>query len=229
MSRYLSVLLVACFYAASCDGAIFSRDWLSPGDNLITLDSITGREWLDLTETVLPSVDGGDPAERLAAFQSRLVEGGDLFGFQVATTADVIELAVSAGIDPNTSDITVNGAPAAKLATFTSSAGVLIDLEENVRVTSLTENPELRSVRISYVTKARFRPEALITERTALSSSSVWVFRRAVPETSTLAMFIGFFPALSLRKRGVTNSNPPGGRHAPSTEAAKHSSSHSSV
>jgi len=44
------VLLALCSSLAS--GAVISRDWKTPGDGLLTYDTVSGREWLDLTYTI---------------------------------------------------------------------------------------------------------------------------------------------------------------------------------
>ena len=202
--------LVACLAATACLAAvdrtradIISVDWIAAGDNLLTRDLVTGREWLDLTETLLPEGDADDLPERFAQFLSRLEPGGDLIGFRVAGTSDVVGLAISAGVEPGTRDIAVNGLSAATLATLAGSPHLIVDLSENVRVTALTENPGLRSVRISYIPAARNSPEASIAERTALSATSVWVYREPIPEPTSLTLSSILPLASALRLRGA--------------------------
>lgn len=198
-------------------GELLVLDWLAPGDNLLTRDSVTEREWLDLTETVLPEVDGNDPAARLAAFQSRLMEGGDLSGFRIATTDDVFQLAVSAGIDPDTSDITVNRVPAATLVTFTTSDGIVVELGENAIANGLTVSSDLQSVRIGYVPSGRDLPTAFVIAGPLVSSTeSVWIYRESVPEPAALSLLTILSLASTLMVRGARRTYPPGGRDAPS-------------
>lgn len=44
-------LTLSLFAAGSANAELVSSDWLSEGDNLVTLDTSTGIEWLDLTQT----------------------------------------------------------------------------------------------------------------------------------------------------------------------------------
>lgn len=65
------------------NAALMSADWQTSGDNLLTIDSISGLSWLDLSES-----NGMSYNEVL----SQLGEGGIFEGFRYATTNEVIEL-----------------------------------------------------------------------------------------------------------------------------------------
>jgi len=67
--------------------ALISIDYLNPGDNLITLDTNSGLEWLDLTVTQGMSTD----AVQSSAYITRE-------GFQYALLSDVTTLFNNAGI-----------------------------------------------------------------------------------------------------------------------------------
>jgi uncharacterized protein YjbI with pentapeptide repeats len=70
-------------------GTLTEADWHTPGDGLITFDSATGMEWLDLTRTVNMSV---------ADVSAQLVMGGQFEGFSFATANQVGELFTNAGL-----------------------------------------------------------------------------------------------------------------------------------
>ncbi len=76
--------------------AIYERDLWTSGDGLLTYDSQSNSEWLDLTETRdWATVD-------LAA---ALAPGGQYSGFRIATANEVGDLAASAGVEWVSSDL----------------------------------------------------------------------------------------------------------------------------
>ncbi len=79
-------------FSATAGAAVISRDWKTPGDGLLTYDTVSGREWLDLTETRLSQYGSFE----LVLMQTQF--GGDFEGFVPASITDVIELASSANI-----------------------------------------------------------------------------------------------------------------------------------
>lgn len=70
--------------------AIVERDYESFGDKLLLYDTLSGREWLDLSVPVGLSVK---------EFQTIVNGGGNINGFHVASTDDVLELLLSAGFN----------------------------------------------------------------------------------------------------------------------------------
>jgi hypothetical protein len=68
---------------------ISERDFLAPGDGLLTYDDVHGREWLDLTETL-----GFDRTTIIEATQP----GGSLDSFSLAELEDIEELVASANL-----------------------------------------------------------------------------------------------------------------------------------
>ena len=112
--------LAACLAALCCVGVaqaeLVERDWLAPSDGLLTLDTQTGREWLDLSQTLLADFNlkpsPGNPGQQFfsdgpdafALVQSELAAGGLFDGFQVAFADDFVELAENAGIDTTDRD-----------------------------------------------------------------------------------------------------------------------------
>jgi len=76
--------------SSSVNAAIISTDWNAAGDSLITHDTVSGLNWLDLTETNNISYN---------AVVSQLGAGGTYDGFRVATSAEVVALWANFGVD----------------------------------------------------------------------------------------------------------------------------------
>ncbi len=75
--------------SASVNAAIISVDWQSAGDNLITRDTDTGLNWLDLTVTNGMSYN---------TVNGQLGSGGLYEGFRYATGQEVVDLYAKFGI-----------------------------------------------------------------------------------------------------------------------------------
>ena len=89
-SNLLTTGLLAGLLSVEVAAGVIERDWLAPGDGLITFDTVNQREWLDLTVTQGESLEG---------VASELLPGGRYHGFVHAETQDVIDLAASAGVN----------------------------------------------------------------------------------------------------------------------------------
>ena len=106
--RRCAALVAAVLLAPGlAPGAVIERDWLAPGDGLLTYDTINRREWLDISESLLvpfitpemaslPGYERFDAATDVAL--AELLPGGRFEGFTLATRDDVIALRTSAGI-----------------------------------------------------------------------------------------------------------------------------------
>jgi hypothetical protein len=115
----MSAILV--LMSVQIHAAVISHDWKTPGDGLLTYDTVNNREWLDLSQTLLSDQfpgSGSTPLEiRESRYQyvvSQTAPGGLFEGFTVAQSADAIALAQSAGIDTSTLS-SVNVTPLAAL------------------------------------------------------------------------------------------------------------------
>jgi hypothetical protein len=93
-------------------GAVIERDWQSPGDGLLTYDTVNHREWLDLTVSDISQF----PAPYVDNAIAEVQPGGLFDGFTLATVADVTALGASAGIDTSTIDFSSNEAATRQLA-----------------------------------------------------------------------------------------------------------------
>ena len=86
MKKILGVLL--CFVFVSADAALVSVDWQTSGDNLITRDTTSGLEWLDLTVTAGMSYD---------SIVAQMGSGGTYEGWAYTTEAQVATFFDNAG------------------------------------------------------------------------------------------------------------------------------------
>lgn len=81
-----------CLTAISLNvsAALVNADWKNAGDNLITRDTASGLEWLDLTQTVDLSYD---------SVTGLLGTGAMFSGFRYASNAEVVQLFQSFNLD----------------------------------------------------------------------------------------------------------------------------------
>jgi len=86
MKKILGVLLICI--SGSANAALVSVDWQTSGDNLITRDTTSGLEWLDLTESRDLSFN---------YVSSQLGAGGEFEGWHYATAGEVDTFIDSAG------------------------------------------------------------------------------------------------------------------------------------
>ena len=94
---FLTALLGATLPLSS-RAAVMERDWLAPGDGLLTYDTVNQREWLDIPATLL-SQFGSTTEEAIPAALAELEPGGSLADFTLASREDVAALVASAGVD----------------------------------------------------------------------------------------------------------------------------------
>ena len=89
-SLTLAFILLSLFTAAS-RASLLEVDYLAAGDKLLTRDTISDLEWLDLTQTTDISY-----TEMLGL----LAPGGRYEGFRYATVNDIDRLQLNAGLRP---------------------------------------------------------------------------------------------------------------------------------
>jgi hypothetical protein len=80
-------------FSFNVNAAIISVDWKTAGDGLITRDTVSGLDWLDLTET------NGLTYEYVSG---QLGAGGQFDGYRYATNSEAVALWANFGIDLNT-------------------------------------------------------------------------------------------------------------------------------
>jgi hypothetical protein len=88
--KSLSVAVSALALSTSVNAALVSKDWKDTGDNLITRDTVSGLEWLDMTET-------NDMSYNFVSLQ--LDVGGQFEGWRYASSEEVIILWGNFGIN----------------------------------------------------------------------------------------------------------------------------------
>ena len=102
--------------------AIISVDWKTPGDNLVTRDTDSGLEWLDLTVTVGRSAND---------IRSQILAGGEFDGWRFANAFHVEGFFNAFGgfsIDPTTGVSAYNGWSTINNGLFTNIAPMWGDL-----------------------------------------------------------------------------------------------------
>lgn len=80
---------VATLFSFSVNAALVTADWKTMNDNLLTVDTISKLQWLDVTET------GGMSRDEVVA---EMGSGGKYEGFRYATSSEVIDLWSQYGI-----------------------------------------------------------------------------------------------------------------------------------
>ena len=91
LSMCLVIVCLVQGLSVTAHAALNSADWKTSGDGLITIDTATGLEWLDVSYTVGRSYNDVSAAV--------VTPEDDLFGWDYATLAEVEELWINAGID----------------------------------------------------------------------------------------------------------------------------------
>ncbi len=183
MKRKLgTAILAAALVAAGSYGGLVSVDWQSGGDGLLTHDTETGLEWLDLTQTLDQSLSSISP----------LLSAGNTYdGFRVATSNEVISLLNGAGISPiptSTSDPVV----------FASATALTSLLGETMQPAfpdnyfgsrGLASEGDLYGY---YSANGVDLNTQILSGVTSHPTVGVWLVRDAIPEPSTIA-FVGIF------------------------------------
>jgi len=115
--KYLKLITtaIALILSSTLNAAVISIDWQSAGDNLITRDTTTGIDWLDLTATT--------PYMSYNSVFAELGPGGQFSGWRYATTDEVTSLLLTNfGIDLYAGNTSTGPLPAG-LAEATSYLG----------------------------------------------------------------------------------------------------------
>lgn len=126
MKPTLALIIAVALLASASHAAVIERDWLAPGDGLLTYDNVNQREWLDVPESLLSQF--APDQSLVVALDIALMElepGGRFEDFTWATQADVFALAESAGIDTSTDDFATNEQTTRELIDFLGPTLVL--------------------------------------------------------------------------------------------------------
>ena len=84
----IALCLAVMTSLSAAHAQLVETDWVNSGDKLLTLDTVTGRKWLDLTQTYNWSID---------------MVRAELPSFTVATSESVYQLFQHAGVTLNSS------------------------------------------------------------------------------------------------------------------------------
>ena len=95
--KTLSMATLVLGLTTNVNAELIEIDWQNAGDNLITSDTVTGFNWLDLTETNSMSYND---------VLSQLGSGGAFDGFRVATSDEVVALFSEIGTDLSNGAVT---------------------------------------------------------------------------------------------------------------------------
>lgn len=90
MHKFIFVFFLCAF---NVHAELISVDWKTDGDNLITRDSVSGLDWLDLTETNYMSY---------GQVSAQLDTSGQFDGYRYATNLEVVSLWANFGINLDT-------------------------------------------------------------------------------------------------------------------------------
>ena len=123
MSIRRLALFLSCLFgmAPLLNAAVLERDFLAPGDGLLTYDDVNHREWLDLTETLDWS---------LTELHQAVAPHGPLQGFSIATVEDLTGLATSAGVEWLRPDQLFPAVPGESASNLIDLVGVLLDYSD---------------------------------------------------------------------------------------------------
>lgn len=101
MKKLFSATLGTVFslYLSSANAALSSVDWQTANDGLLTRDTVTGLEWLDLSFTAVGTDRNAALNNTIAKIQNRLQNPSDiLYGFRYASIGEVQSLFIDAGL-----------------------------------------------------------------------------------------------------------------------------------
>lgn len=204
------ILLIAtvclCTSAAGLDAALVVGDWQNPGDGLVTIDTLSGWEWLDLTETAGMS---------FADVSGELGPGGMFEGFIPATGGDVFSFAQSGGIDTSTLDFPTNDVAASDLIDMVGVTG--LDVGVGWKSSAGWVADEQTST-LRWVGQVTWNPRVDLGQEVAgltfyvfpnqgLDPLGVWLYRDGstpppvIPEPSSILVFFGLMAAFLLTGR----------------------------
>jgi len=115
---------IAFSISATTEAAFIESDWQSSGDNLLTIDTASGLEWLDVPVVLNRSyID----------VSSQFGIGGDFEGFRYATVSEVGDLFQNAGLTLTPPEGTYTG------------EGLLVEALQNLVGITVVSTPQLNT------------------------------------------------------------------------------------
>ena len=209
---YLLVVVSGLLLGSEARAELVERDWLAPGDGLLTYDPVNGREWLDFPVSRLSQfggteLEGNTLANAVTLAKQELLPGGLFEGFTLAVREDVIGLVDAAGVDLATRQARRDTADQmARLTGLLGGSRIIGVLNET--------NPDFDGVGADQpyfaatlrVSGSFSRREARLeispsSDGFTTSGSGLSLYRQAVPEPTTCCLVLVGLAASSLRSR----------------------------
>lgn len=203
----VAFVLLSCFGTAA-RASLLEVDYLSAGDKLLTRDTVSNLEWLDLTRTLDISY-----TDMLA----QLGPGGLYEGFRYATVADIDNLQVNAGLRPglflSTSPVEVNitvdlldKLGITRLPNSSGSYGSWGITGTPFAPTTTIDDRIMRDFRISFAGVGMSTNQGVISDIGSSQETGSWLIRETpspVPLPGGLILFIsGVALVLGFRRNG---------------------------
>lgn len=205
----LRVVLVVILmgWVSAVQAILIEKDLYSNGDGLITYDSKTGLEWLDLTETI--NLNFNDVFEKT-------LSGGIYDDWQIANNADVTQLWNNAGINIITFNLLAsNYEPVNYLLDFlgrTHFDPIVVDYSLSWGRTNNSYSANMHNVTLLWETDLYNRPEGLAAINTnpqqqpndvSSPTMGTYLFRVAqIPEPPAIAiMGLGLLGLFGVSRR----------------------------
>ena len=157
----------------TASAALLEADWLVPGDSKLTVDTNSGLEWLDLTETAGLSMN-----EILAG-----TGGFASMGFRYATTTEVSGLFAAAGIvDTSGNSVAENAGPVIDLLLLLGTTFEFVSSGGNNIFSSgyhLPDSPSLSEATIASAFQLQSSGVPALNTENGLGSAVIGVSRSA--------------------------------------------------
>ncbi len=202
--RYFLIISVLQFmWTSSVTATLISVDLYSSHDGLITRDTDTGLEWLDLTSTVNYSYND---------MLTELGSGGAFEGFRYATVADIDNLQLSAGLPSGLFSSASTYFYRTEFATLMDLVGITNSTStyeysygltgDPFEPSTLTDDRIMRGFAMSaFAVRAQ---QGVVGDSIASASIGSWLIRDtvSVPEPTSLVLLLFGLMGLGLVKRG---------------------------
>ncbi len=193
-------LLLALVFQSIANASLIEIDLYSYGDKLITRDTDTGLDWLDLTSTLNISYDD---------MQTKISSGGEFEDFRYATTADIDRLQQSAGL-PAELFFTSSSIYRQRVTDLIYKIGETKPSTDGIFTYGLTGDPFLPTTYIQdrifrgfTITLGTSAIQGIIDDDSASISTGSWLIRNSpspVPLPNALLLFISGFMFFMRRK-----------------------------